>query len=341
MNHGPLPYQGTLVVLWTGLPLLLTCGLLSVDVHQRPPLSRAVVTQLVTRLPSGSASSAWWSSPSTGGAGGNPLSRLRKTQRSEEAASTPSVGARGGSPACAMMLLGRMHHFISPFRCAMKCFLDHTRLLAARSRQEMGGLCPVRRTRRRSALDGALPQISLCRRVRGGVPPHPLASAERLLLNFAADGIALVLLVVRVLGRVLPSPSGDCPAAYRRAWLACSRVRWCGCHLRTAPGTPTARPAAAPSRSGGSASEPRRARRESSPQVARSKSGRAFHGCPGRALPLNTTPANAYATHAEGCRSPHLGRFPFSRPARLDRWRWPMPAPSFLSLAPWPVSAWP
>jgi hypothetical protein len=226
-----------------------------------------------------------------------------------------------------VVMSSRDHHFISSFHCATK-----RNRIPPPVGEVLSSVAVGQPVGPRSALDRFSETSTLDRRVRGGVPPHPLASAERLLLNFPPPMASPWCSSSCACGFGCCPSLATVPAASRRAWLACRWVRWCGCHRWTGPGRSTARPAAAPSRSGGSASEPKARTRETCPQVARSKRGRAFPCCPGRALPLNTNPANAHATHAAWGRTLPLGRFPFTCPARLDRWRWPMPAPSLFLL---------
>ena len=139
-----------------------------------------------------------------------------------------------------------------------------------------------------------------------------------------------MLFVVRVrVGCLLPF--SDCPAAYRRAWLAYSGFVGAGAtcgQLRGGP--PRARPpTAAPPR--GRASEPEARPERDGPQVARPKRGRASPAVPGR----HPSHVNELAKRLRRARRrvplPRLGCFPFTCPARFDRWRWLMPAPSLFS----------
>jgi hypothetical protein len=92
----------------------------------------------------------------------------------------------------------------------------------------------------RSALDRFSETSIVGRRVRGGVPPHPLASAERLFLIFpAALGPASLGRCHRPGARRLRVASlllGVSPSGIRRAWLGTLRGRGGGNHLRTGTG---------------------------------------------------------------------------------------------------------
>jgi hypothetical protein len=90
------------------------------------------------------------------------------------------------------------------------------------------------------ALDRFAETSTLVRRVRGGVPPHPLPSGERLLLTFPRCAWACFPVVLIVLVLI---DSGSCPlSACSPPGLSCPR-RWARCgvvvtgnHLRTDAG---------------------------------------------------------------------------------------------------------
>jgi hypothetical protein len=85
------------------------------------------------------------------------------------------------------------------------------------------------------SLDRFRETYTLDRRVRGGVPPHPLASAERLLLTFPGYPVGIVALVLEDDG-----PFARCQLA--RSWRRGPRADLIGVADRAAAGRAGAPP---------------------------------------------------------------------------------------------------